>query len=697
MSLQRFKLNSFLIFNFYLKRYRLGIIMRIIGILCCYCSMLLCLLLWPFLTLYAEEIDTIEQAKLLLTQAKAEATQAKNYPAVLAQALYKQGEAYQALEQNDQALVVYKNALELQQLYLADSPELANTLYQLGRVHNSLGSYIQALSNFERARELANKLRDKHLLAATSLGMSRTLWRQGNYEPALAKALEGLRLYKSLNDKNGIATAFHDLGSINDLLKNYDKALEFHQQSLALRKELNDKKSIATSLNSIGIVYYFQKKYDKASLYYQQALEIKTALEDDKGAAKTLNNLGLVKKEQGNYEAAIEYFFQSLEINNKLGDKYEISNISNNIGNIFQLKKDYSQAEIFLQRALQLARQIDAKDLIRENYEFYSALFSARGDFKTALDYFKLAANVKSDLLDEEKGKAIADMQTKYESEQKAQEIALLQRENNIKQLELERQTLLRNSSLIGFTFVLVMAVVMLYLYIVKKKAHTQLSELYSLISQEKAKSDQLLLNILPARVANDLKELGKTEPESFEDVTVFFSDIVGFTKTSAQLDPKILINELNKLFTAFDNIVERNHCERIKTIGDAYLCVCGMPEENPQHAENIVRSAIEIVHYMQSRNLTSEVQWQIRIGIHTGRVVGGVVGVKKYIYDVFGDTINTASRMESNSEPMRINLSEVTYQRVKDKFSIIDRGQIEVKGKGQMQMFFIDTKYKIQ
>ena len=209
------------------------------------------------------------------------------------------------------------------------------------------------------------------------------------------------------------------------------------------------------------------------------------------------------------------------------------------------------------------------------------------------------------------------------------------------------------------------------------------------IITLEKEKADKLLLNILPARVANDLKETGKTKPECFKNVTVFFSDIVGFTQLSAKLDPDVLIDELNRLFTAFDNIVEKHQCERIKTIGDAYLCVCGLPSENSSHAENIVQSAIEIIKYLEKR--TAQIKWEVRIGIHTGKVIGGVVGIKKYIYDVFGDTINTASRMETHSVPMKINISETTYHQIKDKFKVIERGLIPVKGKGSMKMYFIN------
>lgn len=211
-------------------------------------------------------------------------------------------------------------------------------------------------------------------------------------------------------------------------------------------------------------------------------------------------------------------------------------------------------------------------------------------------------------------------------------------------------------------------------------------------INIEKAKSDGLLLNILPARVADELKEKGSVEPETFPEVTVFMSDIAGFTRMAAQLTPKALIDELNFIFTGFDNIMERHDCERIKTLGDAYLAVCGMPQTDPQHAVKITRAAHEILDFMMERNKNSDIEWQIRIGIHTGEVIGGIVGVKKYIYDVFGDTINIASRMESNGIPMRINISETTYSLVKDSFPFEEREPLEVKGKGKMRMYFLKS-----
>ena len=225
------------------------------------------------------------------------------------------------------------------------------------------------------------------------------------------------------------------------------------------------------------------------------------------------------------------------------------------------------------------------------------------------------------------------------------------------------------------------------------KERTREIEEQKDVIEIEKEKSDKLLHNILPLKVAKDLKEKGNTEPESFESVSVFFSDFVGFTKMASNLEPKKLIIELNELFTRFDEIMEKHHCERLKTIGDGYLSVCGMPTPNKNHAENLINAALEIIDYMHERNKTAEHEMMLRIGIHSGKVVGGIVGIKKYAYDVFGDTINTASRMESLSEPMKINISESTFKLTKDKYEFVKRPLLEAKGKGKLQSYFVTDK----
>lgn len=218
-----------------------------------------------------------------------------------------------------------------------------------------------------------------------------------------------------------------------------------------------------------------------------------------------------------------------------------------------------------------------------------------------------------------------------------------------------------------------------------------QLEEKNRQLEKEKQKSEALLLNVLPARVARELMEKGSCTPQHFSEVTVCFVDIVQFTAAAAHLDPEVLIGELNILFTAFDRIAEANRCERMKTIGDAYLCVCGISEKNEHHVQAMARAALEMLDYLAERNRTAGLQWQVRIGIHTGPGVGGIVGTKKYLYDFFGDTVNLAARLEELSEPMRINVSGEIYRLLKNEFIFSPPRSVEIKGKGLQLTCFLE------
>lgn len=210
-------------------------------------------------------------------------------------------------------------------------------------------------------------------------------------------------------------------------------------------------------------------------------------------------------------------------------------------------------------------------------------------------------------------------------------------------------------------------------------------------LEAEKEKSAKLLRNLLPERVIAELQANGSSRPERFEHVTVLFSDIVGFTDRSAELDPEEVIAELSDIFTEFDRIFSLHGCERIKTVGDAYLCVSGLPAPTENHCANILTGACAAVRYLETRNRIRTFPWQMRFGVHTGRVVGGIVGREKYIYDIFGDTVNTAARMEQLSEPMRINVSQEVRDAAPEGCRFIERPPCEVKGKGRMRMYFLD------
>jgi class 3 adenylate cyclase len=216
-------------------------------------------------------------------------------------------------------------------------------------------------------------------------------------------------------------------------------------------------------------------------------------------------------------------------------------------------------------------------------------------------------------------------------------------------------------------------------------------------LTKEKQKSDNLLLNILPEEVAEELKTKGSADAKHFEQVTVMFTDFKGFTKIAEKLSPSELVSEIHECFRAFDYIISKHNIEKIKTIGDAYMCAGGLPVENKTHAADVVNAALEIQQFMQEhleqRKKQNKEVFEIRIGIHTGTVVAGIVGVKKFAYDIWGDTVNIASRMESSGEAGKVNISGTTYELVKEKFTCTHRGKVSAKNKGEIDMYYVEQK----
>lgn len=225
-----------------------------------------------------------------------------------------------------------------------------------------------------------------------------------------------------------------------------------------------------------------------------------------------------------------------------------------------------------------------------------------------------------------------------------------------------------------------------------KAELEKEVAERTSEIIEEKKKSDDLLHNILPQEVASELKARGATTAHHFDHVSVLFTDFVDFTIAGERMGSEALVEELHNCFKVFDEIMSRHGIEKIKTIGDAYMAVCGLPKADERHAEKVVLAAEEIRLFMQQRRAQlGDRTFEIRIGIHSGEVVAGIVGVKKFAYDIWGDTVNTAARMEQNGEPGKINISQTTYDLVKDKFSCTYRGELDAKNKGKLKMYFVE------
>ncbi len=214
-------------------------------------------------------------------------------------------------------------------------------------------------------------------------------------------------------------------------------------------------------------------------------------------------------------------------------------------------------------------------------------------------------------------------------------------------------------------------------------------------LQAEKRKSDELLLNVLPEEVAAELKEKGEATPRQYEMVSLLFTDIQGFTGLASEVSPTELIQTLNEFYSAFDDIIERHDLEKIKTIGDSYMCAGGLPTENRTNAIDAVAAACEIQEWVAKWNEgpidKGLGRWDVRIGIHTGRLIAGVIGKKKFAYDVWGDAVNVAARIESGGETGKVNISKATYELVKGKYSCKYRGKVEAKGKGEVDMYFVE------
>ncbi len=212
-------------------------------------------------------------------------------------------------------------------------------------------------------------------------------------------------------------------------------------------------------------------------------------------------------------------------------------------------------------------------------------------------------------------------------------------------------------------------------------------------LQREKERVERLLLNVMPRAVYEELKDYGTTTPQRFESASILMLDFVGFTDMALSHDPSATISELNDIFSAFDQIVEMFGCERIRTMGDGYMAVSGMPELNPDHAVNIARVALRMRRYLERRNAAHPQEWRARLGMNTGPVIGSLVGIQKYVYDLFGPGVNLAARMEQISEPMRITLNEETAEYLRDDFNLSERGEFEIKGFGVQKLYFLDSE----
>jgi len=600
------------------------------------------------------------------------------------------GVCYYVLRDFEKAAEAFKIALKIdrEQGHETESERLSN----LGMVYKKQGFYEEAISLFEEALVLAQlELNDPHDAETKALirkNISKFLNNIGalydswsKYDKAIDYYERSLRIKEEMNDLEGISISLSNIGLVYNAWGKYDQAITNYREALLIDIEQGNKEHMAIRLNNIGLSFSKMREYDSALAYYQSALDLNVELGYNDQVATQYNNIGKVYIEKRDYAKANNYLKLALKIYDELNINPELAMVLLNLGENEMENGNYKMAMSYLEESIAISEEFDFTYQLQLDYVVLADIYSHMEKYDQALQYYKMANNIKDSLFTQDTHEQIADFEVKYDTERKEKEIEILRRQQII------RERLNYALMSIAILFFLLAGVIFWSLRIRIKDNRV--------IQREKMKSDRLLLNILPAKVATDLKDIGSTIPESFENATILFTDLVDFTEISSSLEPEFIINELNNMFSHFDAIIEKYGCERIKTIGDSYMAASGVPERDPDHAMNIVNAATEILQFMVERKKLSPVKWDIRIGIHSGSVVAGVVGVKKYIYDVFGDTVNTASRMESHSLPMRINVSESTYNLLKDEFAFEEREAIEIKGKGKLRMFLLHNKIR--
>lgn len=414
---------------------------------------------------------------------------------------------------------------------------------------------------------------------------------------------------------------------------------------------------------------------DSQVYYTQIGYKIGVEENDLELQGATLNSLGCIYAGMGDSKRATTYFKAALHIAGKEKAYNQMSALYNNLAG---LSSNASETSRYLDSSKYYAHQKGDLEDLQTAYQNSAAFSYDHGQYRHAYDELLVSNVFKDSLYNQNKLKAFAEMEQKYEANKKNNEIALLQREKEIEHIRASRN--------LGISFGLGGALIgIVFVALAFYKQNKKKQQLNTQLMAEKQKSDDLLLNILPAEIADELKIKGASEAKLYNHVTVLFTDFVNFTGISEQMSPTELVREIHQNFTAFDAIMEKHGIEKIKTIGDAYLAVAGLPHEQPDHALRMLNAAFDLQQYM----LKSKGRFNIRIGLNSGPVVAGIVGVKKFAYDIWGDTVNMASRMESNSEPDKINISESTYALVKDHFDCVYRGEIEAKGKGRLKMYF--------
>lgn len=550
----------------------------------------------------------------------------------------------------------------------------------IGMVYFYKGLYLETLDYWNKALSVFESIKDDAGASNMLSNIGAIYLNQGADEKALEYSLRSLKIAEKMGDTVRMITALTNIGSTYHNKKD-PKGLEYYLQVLPLVNSPDKIEEYVVVTGNMGEIYYDNNDNKKAFEYFQKSIK---AAGSSLSSAFSINGVGKIYLKEKKYHLAHSYHKKALAIAEKFDDQLQLVRSLRDIADVYFAEGKTSLAIDYYNLARTNAEAMDEVNIeLKDIYQDMAIAFSKNKDYSNAFIYQTLYSNFKDTLYDIESKKKLNKIQFDFELSKKDGELAL-----NAEKLKSEQQARLGVTITLGI--ILVSAFVIYRYYLKSLKTN-------KILDKQKDQIEGLLLNILPKEVASELQNNGISKPRYYKEVCVLFSDFKGFTLIADKMSPSELVEELNECFVAFDNIAEKYGLEKIKTIGDSYMCASNLPSDLPDHYYKIIKGGMEMQHFIETWNVdrlkTGKEPWQIRIGVHAGPVVAGVVGKKKYAYDIWGSTVNIASRMESSGTPGKVNISAFTYEKIKDRFDCVHRGKINAKNIGELEMYYVEAE----
>ncbi|MBK9248141.1 MAG: tetratricopeptide repeat protein [Ignavibacteria bacterium] len=617
----------------------------------------------------------------------------------LQQALIK---AYRSNDRGDYREAEHYAAYVLEQALKSTSTELpdretfqARALLTIATSYGQRLMFDTALEYALKALAIAEEFKLESVLTLNWNILGNIHYHFGNYAKTLEYFSRSLEKLEDINDRPGVVSILGNIGSVYRRLGSFDKALEFYSRSLVLTEEIGYTSNLAHLHSNIAEIYLSMNSFDKALEYFSKALGMFEAIDERARMAMTLGHIGETYYELGDYSLALEYLKRSIALSEELGDKKQFGFAWTAIGRALHALEEKEEAREYFQRALgirheelsvnqrvpqtlidigilqadlgylepalenlyqglTLAEELGEKlHTCSAHHELYK-IQNMMGNFETALRHFEQYHTLDKEIL----------------SEEATQKAALLEQQKLIAQREKEIE-------------------------LAKAAAAVTLST-----------TTTLLHRVLPESIASRMIAGEADIADYFPLVTILFADIVGFTPIASQMPAQKVIRFLNYITGTFDVDYEKTRLRKIKTIGDGYMAVAGAPLPCDDHAERMAAAALEMLEVIElpeefREYIAAGTEFSIRIGLHSGSVVGGVIGEDRFVYDIYSDSVNTAARMESHGKPDKIHVSHDFYNHLQNRLAGTNtmshglvfehRGEMDIKGKGMMNTYFLE------